>query len=913
MRLEALAEQDRALQLAAIAYGAAVLLHIDRLPLWCSATALLALLWRAAVAWQWPRGLRPALPGRMLRLLLVIGLFALTLAAFRTVNGIAAGSALLAGMGAAKLLETRSRRDGFFVAAVALFLLTSACLDRQSLGRMPAYVLTLWLACAALAALGGQHEGRDIRKALRTAARSLLWAVPFAAVVFLLFPRIPGPLWGMGAGSAATSGLGEEMTPGSISELSLSDAIVFRAQIAGPLPASEQRYWRGPVLHHFDGSTWRRLPGQVAITQAIDQRALPVTQQITLEPTGMRWWFALDTAGDSPAPQVQLTFDKQLISARPVSDVTNYEVTSWLQTRQEGSLSIVAQRMDLRLPPQRNPRSLALAQQLRSQSSSDSDYVQRTLQWLRSGGFTYTLSPPLLGADAVDELLFNTREGFCGHYASAFTSLMRAGGVPARVVTGYQGGEWNPIGGYLLLRQSDAHAWSEVWIEGQGWTRIDPTAVVAPERLQRSLRDLLPASASMGVRLARSNWLAPLLQRWDAAGHWWQHSVVGFDWRTQQSVLESLGLNAGDLLQQLLWLCAAAALWWLLMWALPWLRQRHRQRPLPLAQDWAQLRQQLQRCGVQHSAQLGPLQLAQAGAELFPDLASQLHDSAQRYAALRYGPTVNHADGRSAAALRTQIKQLLRQLRARQRLLQLTPLPPDALQQLCSQLPLAQRMPVALRLRASALARQLLQRVQFLGCNGLQVTESMRELVAFQAALLVLHRGTGLYRSLHSVLLYPDEFVVQQRDEDESGVVTESEQVLSGQTLDTDCIVLSWADVEQACNHDGDYNVVLHEFAHLIDHAVNGELSQRDGQRNASWHDVMEAEYLLLCKRVDAEQASLIDPYGSEAPAEFFAVCTETFFGRPTELRQQHPQLYAVLADFYGLSPADWDNGSRTR
>ena len=666
MRLQALAEQDRALQPAAIAYGAAVLLHSDRLPLWCSAAALLALLWRAAVAWQWPAGLHPALPGRMLRVLLVMGLLALTLAAFHTVNGIAAGSALLAGMGAAKLLETRSHRDGFFVAAVALFLLTSACLDRQSLGRLPAYVLTLWLACAALAALGGQREGHDIRKALRTAARSLLWAVPFAAVVFLLFPRIPGPLWGMGVGSAATSGLGEEMTPGSISELSMSDAIVFRAQISGPLPASEQRYWRGPVLHHFDGSTWRRLPGQVAITQAIDQRARPVTQQITLEPTGMRWWFALDTVGDSPAPQVQLTFDKQLISTRTVSDVTNYEVTSWLQTRQGGPLSIVAQRMDLRLPARRNPRSLALAQQLRSQSSSDSDYVQRTLQWLRSGGFTYTLSPPLLGADAVDELLFDTREGFCGHYASAFTSLMRAGGVPARVVTGYQGGEWNPIGRYLLLRQSDAHAWSEVWLEGQGWTRVDPTTVVAPERLQRSLRDLLPASASMGMRLARSNWLAPLLQRWDAAGQWWQHSVVGFDWRTQQSVLESLGLNAGDLLQQLLWLLAAAALWWLLMWALPWLRQRHRQRRLPLARDWAQLRQQLQRCGLQHSAQLGPLQLVQAGAELFPDLANLLRDSGQRYAVLRYGPSVNDPSGRTIAALRSQLRQLLRHLRSRQ-------------------------------------------------------------------------------------------------------------------------------------------------------------------------------------------------------------------------------------------------------
>ena len=913
MTLDRLGQSDRRLLLPTLAYGAAVLLHADRLPLWCNAAAVLALLWRAGVAWQWPARWHPALPGRGLRVLLVLVLLGLTLLAFQTVNGIAAGSALLVAMGAAKLLETRTHRDGYFMAAVALFLLTAACLDRQSLGRLPAYLLVLWLACAALAALGSTAEGLRPQQALRNSATALAWALPLAVIAFLLFPRIPGPLWGMGGTTTASSGLGDEMTPGSINELSLSDAIVFRVQFDGPVPSPAQRYWRGPVLHDFDGRTWRRLPGQLAVSQPIQRRTGPVTQHISLEPTGLRWWYALDTVAASPSPRVQLSFDQQLLASRPVTEVTQYEALSWLQTRHEGPLAATARRMDLRLPEGRNPRSLALARQLRDASASDALFVQRTLDWLRQGGFAYTLSPPLLGRDSVDELLFGTREGFCGHYASAFTVLMRAGGVPARVVTGYQGGEWNDVGGYLLLRQADAHAWSEVWLEGQGWTRIDPTAVVEPARLQRGLRDLMPDSASTALLLARSSWLAPLVQRWDAAGQWWQRSVVGYDWRTQQSLLERLGLPEDALLLKLLGLAGAGAAWLLALWAVRhWRRVRQSRQP-PLVRDWARLRQLLADCGIEDSALRGPLDLAQAAALYLPDLAPALRETAAGYAQLRYGRGADHPEEQALKAWRRQVQSLLRRLQRRRALLALPAWPDATLQALRAQLPLAQRMPLPLARRASALATVLLQRVTFRGCNGLQVTEPMRQLVAFQAAILVLHRGPAAYRPLHAVLLYPDEFVVAQRDEDESGVVHEGEQVLSGQTVDTDCIVLSWVDVQQACHHDDGYNVVLHEFAHLLDHVAGGQLSRRDGDPDGGWHDVMEAEYRRLCEQVDADEATLIDPYGSQDPAEFFAVCTETFFGLPQELRRQHPQLYALLQRLYGLSPADWDDGMRTR
>ncbi|MEP7311172.1 MAG: zinc-dependent peptidase [Pseudomonadota bacterium] len=879
-----------ALLLTGLAFAGAVLLHVDSAPLWCSVAALLALAWRAANLLR-----RFPLPGRVLRLCIVIVLAAATALSFRTLNGLAAGSTLLVAMGAAKLLESRARRDALIVCAVSMILLLAACLDRQALPRLPLYALEAWVCCAAFAALGGSAEAAAPRVALRTAGKALLFALPFALLGFLFFPRLPGPLWAMPSTERTMTGLGEEMSPGSISELTVSDAPAFRVRFAGSTPPAAERYWRGPVLHAFDGYTWRRRPGQLAPAPVWEPLGDPVRYRITLEPHGRGWWFALDTVVASPRRGVMLTFDSTLISLRPVDATVSYDALSYTRGRSEGSLSITARRMDTQLPPDRNPRSRALAQQMRAAAGDERAFVAAVLDYFRKGGFRYTLTPPLLDLDSIDDLLFNTRLGFCGHFASAYVNLMRAGGVPARVVTGYQGGQLNEVGGYYLIRQSDAHAWAEVWLDGEGWTRVDPTAVVAPERLTRGLRDLLPETGSLTGRFARASpFLRELLQVWDASNTWWREQVVEFDLTSQLSLLRRLGLPDGDFRVLAGLLGAGGALWLgFMMWRL---RRRGTAGADLLGKEWAAFRTRLTRAGLPYYAHEGPLQLAtRAGAE-FPALAGQFEVVAGQYARLRYG----RSETAELEQLRAGLHALTAPLRRRGAVQDLPAADASLQTELQRNLPLYRAMPESLRQRCAAVAAQFLKSVRFEGCNGLVVTDTMRQLIAFQAALLVVNRGMTLYRGLRAVLVYPDEFVVEQEHEDEAGVITRGSDVLAGQTVDTARVLISWADVEAglqaAEGSDAGYNVVLHEFAHLLDAQVGGE----------AWHAQLEEEFALLCAAVDQGEVSFIDPYGAEDPAEFFAVCTEHFFEQPQEFAAAHPRLHALLVGFYGVDPVNW-------
>lgn len=236
------------------------------------------------------------------------------------------------------------------------------------------------------------------------------------------------------------------------------------------------------------------------------------------------------------------------------------------------------------------------------------------------------------------------------------------------------------------------------------------------------------------------------------------------------------------------------------------------------------------------------------------------------------------------------------------------PFPPEWRSLLRHSVPLYQRMPSELRAKLEPVVRAFLHDVEFIGCNGLVVTDDMRLTVAAQACLLVVARDPHAYASLHSVLLYPEEFVVKETDQDDDGIVHEGESVLSGQSVDTSRIVLSWPDVLDHGTDGEVYNVVLHEFAHYLDNAVDGMLTDTGSRREAfeAWHQVLDTEYQSLCDAVDRDEETLIDPYGAESTIEFFAVATETFFERPLDMQHLHPALYAKLASFYGLSPATW-------
>jgi transglutaminase-like putative cysteine protease len=605
------------------------------------------------------------LPSTFFKSVLALLLVAGVLLRFRTLNGLTAGTALLILMGAIKLLETRAQRDHYVIIGAGLFLLLAACLDRQDLLRSPLYVLHAWLCCAALAVVGyapssaaPRSFGFDNRAAVMLAARSLVFALPLALLLFVFFPRLPGALWAIPRADRAMTGLSDTMSPGSIAELTNSYEIAFRAHFEGASPPPQERYWRGPVMHDFDGKTWR-VGNSFYPQQPLEYLGTPYRYRISLQPTQQRWWLALDTPMGTPAPNVFLTYDFQLISAEPVVELTNYILTSHTSTRTTGALSKSGRRRDTELlPPERNPRSRELALNLRQGAPSDAAFVDATLDFLRKGGFQYSLTPPLLGLDSVDDFLFHSREGFCGHYASAFVVLMRAAGVPARVVTGYLGGEWNPVGGYYVIHQSDAHAWAEVWLEGRGWTRVDPTAVVKPERLKKGILDLLPNAVSGEARFVWSTpWLSAALQRWDAVNSWWSDRVLNFNFDDQLSLLGRLGVDSPSV-TELAWTFAAALIVWLLWIAWQVGRSAPGRRPDKLARAYARLCRKLARAGAPRDAHLGPLGYVDKVKRRRPDLAEKVRVLLMRYAQLRYGPSPGSSYAADITAFEREVARL---------------------------------------------------------------------------------------------------------------------------------------------------------------------------------------------------------------------------------------------------------------
>jgi transglutaminase-like putative cysteine protease len=612
----------------------AVLLNAYHTALWCLPLALLAIAWRA-------RGLRAPLrvPARYLRIGVALLLTLAVLVSFHTLNGIDAGSSLLVAMATLKLTETSRRRDWLIVLAAALFLLLAACLDGQALWHLPLYAAELWLLCTALYALGTEAEAPHTVTLLHRSAKSLAAALPFALLLFLFLPRLPGSFWVLPQRHEAFTGLGDEMSPGSISQLTQSSDPALRVRFDAAVPPAAERYWRGPVLHVFDGSTWRRQHAQLDRAPRLQFQGQAYSYDITLEPNQHNVLIALELPQGLPddPPNTFATFDYQLIASAPTERAVSYRLQSYPQHRSVDTLSAAARRLDLQLPPKRNPRSIELARSLRQQAGSDAVFIDAVLDYLRRGGFSYTLEPPLLDLDSVDDLLFRTRAGFCGHYASAFVTLMRAGGVPARVVTGYLGGTWNRYGGYLYITQADAHAWAEVWLEARGWVRVDPTTVVAPGRLTEGLDELLPGSGAGGRGLMSAFWIADALQAWQGLNAWWQDKFIGFNFARQLGLLERLGFKHHQLQTLALLLAASAGIWLtLIAWGM---RPRSR---VPagdrLSRSWRALERKLQRAAGARAPHETAMAYAERVGRAQPELSSTLSALARRYARLRYGP-----------------------------------------------------------------------------------------------------------------------------------------------------------------------------------------------------------------------------------------------------------------------------------
>jgi transglutaminase-like putative cysteine protease len=612
----------------------ATALNVHHLALWCLPLALLGSAWRA---WK-SRRAQPRAASKTLRLTVTLVLIALVVLNLRSLSGLASGASLLVAMITAKLFEIRRRRDWYFITGATLFLLLAACLDAQQLWRLPLYAASFWLISATLHGLGAGSEPLSAARLLQSAGRKLLLALPLALLLFVIFPRLPGAFWSLPQTEQATTGLSDEMTPGSISDLSESDAAAMRVRFEGNPPPPQLRYWRGPVLHEFDGYTWRRGPSLGGEPPALNYVGQSFHYEVTLEPNKFRTLVALERV-KPPDPQVaQMSSDYQLYRPHPDNSPISYALDSFPEVSSNVSLNPLARRIDTALPARRNLRTLALAQQLRSGAPDDRAYIDAVLNLFHTGGFTYTLTPPLLDQDSVDSFLFDTHQGFCGHYASAFVTLMRAVGIPARVVTGFQGGDWNSVGRYLTVRQSHAHAWGEVWLDGQGWVRVDPTAVVAPQRLTRDLYELLGFGAQgAAARLRSAPWIGHVVQSWEAMNAWWQDDVVGFNFIKQSHFLSSIGLHPEDWRSVAIVLGAGSALWF--AWLAWTLRVHWSARPRDrLASAWLALGRKLARLGLARAAHEGPIAWGERIARQRPDLARQVGPLVRRYADLRYGP-----------------------------------------------------------------------------------------------------------------------------------------------------------------------------------------------------------------------------------------------------------------------------------
>ncbi|MEZ0225428.1 MAG: DUF3488 and DUF4129 domain-containing transglutaminase family protein, partial [Alphaproteobacteria bacterium] len=434
----------------------------------------------------------------------------------------------------------------------------------------------------------------------------------------------------------------ESMTPGSISELILSDETAFRAEFSGTLPAANQRYWRGPIFWHFDGRTWR--PGMQAYNlaqEALDGTDDPIDYTVTLEPHNRNWLFALDLPASVPAEGV-LRHDYQLVSRQPINARIRYKAQSFLTYRLQPQLDAATRRHALQLPKIGNPRTLALGQEWAASNPDGQALVRKALAMFREQSFIYTLTPPKLGRDGMDDFLFTTQRGFCEHYAGSFVFLMRAAGVPARVVTGYQGGTINPLGNYMIVRQSDAHAWAEVWLENSGWVRIDPTAAVSPQRIEFGLSSMSAGEPVPLLARGEYSWLNQVYLGWDAINNGWNQWVLGYN---QQRQMELLSRFFGENISMRGLAVGMIAAVGLIMLAISWALLRNVVRQTDKLQTlYGKFLRKLARAGILRQPHEGPLEFGERAAAAFPEKAQVILGITARYADLRYGHAHSRED-----------------------------------------------------------------------------------------------------------------------------------------------------------------------------------------------------------------------------------------------------------------------------
>ena len=598
---------------------------------WVTLCFAVMAIWRYLIAINsWP------FPGLWLRLLITTAGGLAVLTSYGTLFGRDAGIALFAVMISLKLLETRTQRDFIVMVILGYFLTINTMLFTQAIWVSLVILLTLVGLTACLVNVSYPNKRLNWKTQAKLSGSLIVQGTPIMLVLFVLFPRIPGPIWGIPHDTySGMTGLSDTMEPGNISQLSLSSKIAFRVQFKSTIPANKALYWRGPVLWHQAGRSWQMTSEKISHPQESLQTYGEATDYIiTLEPHNRNWLLMLDVPTLLPS-DASMNHDRLILSKEPVRTRLRYQGRSYLHYALGEVLSENERTLALQLIEDENPKTVQLANQWISEKKSPDAIIQAALNMFREQAFTYTLAPPLLGNDPVDDFLFHTKQGFCEHYASSFVYLMRAAGMPARIVTGYQGGEFNPSGNYLIVRQSDAHAWAEVWLKGQGWVRIDPTAAVSPDRIESGIGSALADSELLPV-LARQD--SPLLKKLtlniDALNNGWNQWVLGYDQQKQLKLIAHL------MQQQIAWedigLLLVLAITVLMVIISYFLLRNKTVEQDPLKKVYQQFLDKLKCAGIKKLANEGIINFGERAANGLPAQAYEIQEISHLFSSLQY-------------------------------------------------------------------------------------------------------------------------------------------------------------------------------------------------------------------------------------------------------------------------------------
>ena len=632
--------------------------HIDHLPLWTSLTCFSVLMWRLLYDMQ-----RLPLPNKIVIFLMFALITLGVLASYFTIFGREAGTAILIPLICLKLFEIKSLRDVSFIIQLAFFAIVITFLFSQSifvaLTMLIAVVLLLTALIGFQHAKTGQHRSvYSVKAHLLLATKIVLYAIPLAIVIFIFFPRTSTPLWSLPHDAfQAKTGLSDEMSPGKISNLSDSATVAFRVQFQSRLPEPAKTYWRGPVFWAFDGRTWTAPEKQRRVMKNItlENPTSPIEYTITLEPHNNYWLFALDQPAMIPDSGL-LSTEMQLVARNPVNHLTRYELTSYLEYSLPWITWLPPERY-LQVPPESVPRARQFMQTLLQQTPDKVGVVNAVLQRFRNGQYFYTRQPPQLFGDPTDAFLFDSQRGFCEHYASSFTVLMRLAGIPARVVTGYHGGEMNPLSNYMIVRQSDAHAWSEIYLEGQGWLRVDPTSVIPSANIENANDALRFRTELFGSRiLSEQNWFTAsakqMLYTWDMVNNRWNQWVIGYSDQKQKSLFKAIGIPEVTWRGLSYVLFATLAVFTLLIAANIFQAQRIRKNASE--KIYQQFLRKLRVLQIEKAPCEGVLDFSQRVARRLPNHTTELMNIADLYNQIRYAD----ANPATVAALREAVKSI---------------------------------------------------------------------------------------------------------------------------------------------------------------------------------------------------------------------------------------------------------------